>query len=127
MASFDMGDGGAQPNREELLKLGIRSAKAGNSEPARMMFRRVLAEDSRNERALMWMANLAETRTERIQWLNQVLEINPDNTTAKDTLRKMAYKKSQKQNRVLLVFGVVVVVLFVLGIAVVVLVLTGSS
>src|SRR5262245_22377454 len=34
-------DGGFQPNREELLQMGIRAAKAGNKDGARMAFEQI--------------------------------------------------------------------------------------
>jgi hypothetical protein len=128
MAGFDFsGAGGDAPNREELLKMAIRSAGAGNKDAARTLFRQILGEDPRNERALLWMAKLAETKTERKQWLDAVLEIDPDNEIARKTLKSMAYTKSRKQNRTLLIFGVVTAVLFALGVAIVLLVLSSSG
>ncbi len=107
------------PNREELLQMAIRAAKAGNREGARVMFRQILGEDRRNERAMMWMAKLASTKAERRQWLQRVVAVNPDNDSAKSSLRKMAYSSKAKDNRVLIVFGVVAGVLIVLGVIVV--------
>ena len=60
-----MASGG--PNREELLQLAIRAAKEGNVDSARMMFDQILAQDKKNERAMMWMAKLAEKKSERKQ------------------------------------------------------------
>ena len=107
-----------QPNREELLQMAIRSAKAGNKEGARVMLRQVLSEDKRNERALLWMAKIATSKSERAQWLERVLEVNPDNAQAKSTLKKMTYKSSARENRTILIFGVVAVVLIVLAVLV---------
>ncbi len=107
-----------QPNREELLQMAIRSAKAGNKEGARVMLRQVLSEDKRNERALLWMAKIATSKSERSQWLERVLEVNPDNAQAKSTLKKMTYKSSARENRTILIFGVVIVVLIVLAVLV---------
>jgi Tfp pilus assembly protein PilF len=118
---------GQTPNREELLQMAIRTAQAGNKTAARMMFRRVLAEDKRNERAMMWMAKLAETKDERAQWLNRVLAVNPNNETAKEALQKMKYKSSAKDNRVLLIFGVIVGVLLVLAAVIFIFVLTAPK
>lgn len=113
-------EGSLQPNREELLQMGIRAAKAGNKEGARMAFDQILAQDKRNERAMMWMAKLADTKPERKKWLERVLAVNPDNEGARDNLQKMAYTRSARENRVLLVFGVVAGVLVVLAIVLIV-------
>jgi hypothetical protein len=110
--------GGQQPNREELLQMGMRAAKAGNKDAARMMFQRVLTEDKRNERALMWMAQIADSKEERNKWLNRVLLVNPDNEKARRYLEREKYKVSAKQNRTLLVFGMIAGVLIVLGLVV---------
>lgn len=119
MAGSQFQESSAQsPNREELLKMAIRTAQAGNKAAARVMFRRVLGEDKRNERAMMWMAKLADSRQERDQWLNRVLAVNPNNEAARETLRKQQYKRTAKENRTLLVFGVIAGVLLVLAVVV---------
>lgn len=109
-------DSGFQPNREELLQMGIRAAKAGNKEGARMAFDQILSQDKRNERAMMWMAKIADTKVERKKWLDRVLTVNPDNESARDALQKMAYTRSARENRVLLIFGMIAGVLVVLAV-----------
>ncbi|MBC6936134.1 MAG: hypothetical protein DWB42_09870 [Chloroflexi bacterium] len=113
------GNEGIQPNREELLQMGIRAAKAGNRDAARITFQQILSQDKRNERAMMWMAKIAESPAERKKWLNRVLAVNPENESARRTLQKMAYKRSAKENRTLLIFGLVAGVMIVLGVVVV--------
>ncbi|NWF70242.1 MAG: hypothetical protein HXY40_14240 [Chloroflexi bacterium] len=118
MVSFKAQDSEAnQPNREELLQLAIAAAKNGQKEGARVMFRQVLAEDKKNERALMWMAKLAGSKKERQQWLQRALNANPDNSTARDALAKMAYTEKASQNRMLLTLGVVLAIIIVLALA----------
>lgn len=121
MSPVDRRNATNTPNREELLQLAIRAAKNGNRESARVMFRQVLDEDKRNERAMMWMAKLAGSKNERRQWLNRVLLINPNQYAAKNALRKMQYSSSARDNRVLIIFGVVAGVLIILGVVVVLL------
>lgn len=113
------GNEGVQPNREELLQMGIRAAKAGNRDAARITFQQILSQDKRNERAMMWMAKIAESPAERKKWLNRVLAVNPENESAQRILQKMAYKRSAKENRTLLIFGLVAGVMIVLGVVVV--------
>jgi Tfp pilus assembly protein PilF len=117
----------AQPNREQLLQMAINTAKAGNKDGARVMLRQVLSEDKRNERAMMWMAQIARNAKERRQWLVRVLDVNPDNEQARKQLKRMDYETSAQQNRVLLIFGVVVGVLFVLMLIVVIAVFSGGG
>jgi cytochrome c-type biogenesis protein CcmH/NrfG len=117
---------GTAPNREQLLQMAITTAKQNNRSAARLMFRKVLSEDSNNERAMMWMAKLAETKAERKVWLERVLEVNPNNDLARDTLQRLSYRRSARDNRVLPVFGVLAVVLLILG-TIVVLALISSG
>jgi hypothetical protein len=53
--------------------------------------------------------------------------VNPDNEQAKDALRKIQYKRSVKENRTLLIFGMILGVLIVLGIVIVVGILITQS
>jgi thioredoxin-like negative regulator of GroEL len=107
------------PNREELLQMAIQAAKAGQKEGARVMFRQILEQDRRNERAMMWMAKLASTKAEQVQWLEKVLAANPDNAAARQTLNRIQYKKAAGENRMLVIGGVIAFVLVVLVIAVI--------
>ena len=116
-----------QPNREQLLQMAINTAKAGNKDGARVMLRQVLSEDKRNERALLWMALISRNTKERRQWLMRVLDVNPDNEQARKQLKRMDYQTSAQQNRVLLIFGVVVGVLFVLMLVVVIALFSGGG
>lgn len=127
MDSFDFNEGGQTPNREELLKMAIRTAQSDNHDAARVMLREVLNEDQRNERALMWMAKIAETKDERVQWLQRVLQINPNNDSARQALHRIQYTRSARDNRVLVIFGVIVGVLVIVALVVVVFVLLNQS
>jgi Tfp pilus assembly protein PilF len=119
MASeFSNGDS-QTPNREELLQLAINAARGGNKRPARLMFEQVLKEDKGNERAMMWLAKIADSKAERREWLERALRVNPNNEQARDALKSIVYKKSAKDNRVLLMFGVIALVLVVLAVVVV--------
>ncbi|MBX3063043.1 MAG: hypothetical protein KF726_08710 [Anaerolineae bacterium] len=71
------------PNLEHLLQLGIRTAKSGNIQSARMMFQQVLDQDKRNERAWLWMASIADNEVDRRRYLETVLDINPRNEQAR--------------------------------------------
>lgn len=119
--SSEFSNGDSQtPNREELLQLAINTARGGNKRPARLMFEQVLKEDKNNERAMMWLAKISDSKTERKEWLERVLRVNPNNEQAREALKSIAYKKSAKDNRVLVIFGVIAVVLIVLAVVVVI-------
>jgi thioredoxin-like negative regulator of GroEL len=119
-------DGGKLPNREELLQMAISAAKNGQEEGARMMFRQILDQDKRNERAMMWLAQLAENPAEREQWLKNALQVNPENVKARRILDQMQYKSAAGTNRVLVIFGAVVAVLAVVLVVVLLLVFSGA-
>jgi thioredoxin-like negative regulator of GroEL len=109
-----------ETNNEELLQLGLKAARQGQKDGARVMFQQVLARDKRNERAMMGMAQVARNANERQTWLRRVLKVNPDNDQALAALKKLNYKRASNENRTLLLFGAVVLVLIALGIAVLV-------
>jgi cytochrome c-type biogenesis protein CcmH/NrfG len=100
-----------QPNREELLDMAENAARKGQKDGARVMFRQVLNQDKRNERAMMWLARLAKTQDERRQWLQRVLTVNPNNDAARAALEKIQYAQRASDNRTLVTFGVVAVAL----------------
>ncbi len=99
-------------NREELIQLAIQTAKQ-NPQGARVMLQKVLSEDPRNERALLWMAHLTRNPTDRRRYLVKVLKVNPDNAAARKELQRMAHTEKAKSNRTL-IFGVLIVGGFIL-------------
>lgn len=105
-----------QPNREELFQMAENTARRGQKEPARMMFRQVLEQDKRDERAMLWMARLAKSKRERKQWLDRVLMVNPDNEIAQKQLEKMEHRQAAKENRTLVLYGTLAGVLIIITI-----------
>jgi len=110
------------PNLEQLLQIGIQSARQGNLENARVIFQQVLDADKNNERAWLWMASVAETPTDRLRYLRTVLAINPDNPTARRELNKMESHVRSNTSRVL-VYGSVALAISLILIAVALIVL----
>jgi hypothetical protein len=94
------------PSINELLRLGAQAAKEGNRQAARMMFQQVIAQDRENVRAMLWMAKIAPDPETRIQWLNRVLAVDPDNETATKALTKMETSDVSKRNRLIFRLGV---------------------
>ncbi|NLX10974.1 MAG: hypothetical protein GXY36_15095 [Chloroflexi bacterium] len=91
------------PNLEELMQLGIQSARHGNKPNARVIFQQVLDADKRNERAWLWMAAVAETPIDRVRYLRTVLQLNPNNSTAQRELKKLEKKQRVGNSKALLV------------------------
>lgn len=95
-------------NREELLQMAMNTAKQ-NPGGAEFMFKRVLAEDPRNERALLWMAYLEKSDiAKKRRFLKKVLRVNPDNDVAKRELEKIATKNKAASNRTMFYGGVAI-------------------
>ena len=118
-ADFDRDDSG-KPDLEGMLDMAINTAQEGNRDSARVMLRRVLNEDRFNDRAMLWLAKLAQTREERKEWLRRVLIIDPNNTVAQDGLKQMAQVVEVSQDRSVVIFGIIAGVVVFLGIVVVV-------
>ncbi len=74
---------------QTLLKTGIQAAKNGNKDVARGIFEQVLALDSQNEVAWLWMASVVSSPAEREKALRRVLQINPNNDRAQRALAKI--------------------------------------
>lgn len=108
-----------QTNNEELLNLGIQSAKRGNRDAARNLLRQVWQRDRRNERAMMWLAKVSRNDKERREWLDRIISVNPENETARNAIKGMEHKSASKENRTLILFGVVAVVMIVVVLAIV--------
>ncbi|MEP7290192.1 MAG: hypothetical protein ABI835_00360 [Chloroflexota bacterium] len=120
MSSSEFPNGESQaPNREELLQMAINAARGGNKRPARLMFEQVLKQDKNNERAMMWLAKIADSKAERREWLKRVVSVNPNNEQARNALKTISYRRSAKDNRVLLTYGVLAAVLIILAIVIV--------
>lgn len=105
------------PNLEQLMQLGIQTARQGNKQSARVIFQQVLDSDSLNERAWLWMAAVAETPEERVRYLNTVLRINPNNTTAQRELNRLRKGQESSTSQVL-VYGTIGLIIIILLIAV---------
>lgn len=72
-----------------LLEKGIAAAKQGKKAEASLLFEQVLLADDRNERAWLWMSEVAETPEDQIACVEQVLSINPGNSMAQLALKKL--------------------------------------
>ena len=121
LGDFDQQDA-STPNLEQLLQIGIQSARQGNAENARVIFQQVLDTDKNNERAWLWMASVAETSADRQRYLRTVLTINPDNHTAQRELKKVESRRQSNNSRVL-VYGSIALAVSLILIAVAVIAL----
>ncbi len=64
------------------LREGIRAAQAGDRAKARTALLRASELDSQSESAWLWLASISEYPEELVVFLNNVLDINPNNARA---------------------------------------------
>ena len=107
------------PNLEDLMRLGVSSAKAGNRDNARVIFRQILAADKRNVGAWLWMASLAENEIDRRRYYETVLKLSPNNATARKKLADMDRSVQRGENASLRLGIIILVILVVAVIAVI--------
>ncbi len=110
---------------KQLLKAGIQAAKAGNKQTAQVIFQQVLDQDKRNERALFWMASVADTLEEKQRYLRATLKVNPHNQKAKRHLKRLEKTSSERDSRIVtygLLVAIALVILFVIAIIFVVII-----
>ncbi len=106
------------PNLDDLMRLGVRTAKAGNRDNARVIFQQVLDLDKRNEAAWLWMASLAENKIDRRRYLETVLQLNPGNQRAARQLALMDQAVKTSEGASIRV-GVMILAVLVLALALV--------
>lgn len=74
---------------DTMLNQAVAAFKAGRKTEARQLLGKVLALDSENEMAWLWLSGAVDTREERIACLENVLSINPDNNAARRGLESL--------------------------------------
>lgn len=79
----------ASDEARALRQQGILAAKAGQKEQARSLLQQAIRLEPGNEAAWMWLASVARDQRERIFALQKLLEINPDNATARQALHSL--------------------------------------
>ncbi len=69
---------------QDLLKRGIAAAQSGNREHARTLLVNAAQQEPKSEDAWIWLASISEYPEELLAFLNNVLNINPDNKRANE-------------------------------------------
>jgi hypothetical protein len=68
---------------DELTRQGIAALKAGNHDQARDLLKQVVDQDPHHQVALLWLTAVVTDNTEKRQYLERVVAINPDNDLGK--------------------------------------------
>jgi PAS domain-containing protein len=92
-----MGEGVAltDSDLEQKLQDGIDAARRGDRPAGRRLLEEVIESDPDNELAWIWLASCVNTLTERRDCLERVLQINPDNTRAREALSALRQKMGE--------------------------------
>jgi twitching motility two-component system response regulator PilG len=69
-----------------FVQRGITAIEEGRSDFAVQCFDKALGNDERCEMAWFWKASMAETEADRVEYLERVVAVNPDNEDAKNAL-----------------------------------------
>ena len=72
-----------------LFKAGKDAARQGDNAQAHALFRRAIEVDPYHEQVWLWLASVVETDEDRRVCFENVLELNPGNTTARARLRHL--------------------------------------
>ncbi len=80
-----------------LLSDAVQAIRLGQKRLAREILANIISADPRNEQAHVWSAAIAETPEEAVQFLERVLEINPANSIAFNTLAARGLQRIAKQ------------------------------
>jgi membrane protein YdbS with pleckstrin-like domain len=76
----------------ELTQQGIEAVRAGDKSKARQLLRSALRNDSQDVQAWLWLSAVVETNQERIECLQQVLRIDPNNQAAAKGIAQLIAK-----------------------------------
>ncbi len=71
------------------LQNAISLIKSGQKQEAKSILIQILEEDNQNEKAWIWMSAVVETDEMRLECLEEVLRINPDNQVAQKGAAKL--------------------------------------
>jgi hypothetical protein len=73
-----------------LYKLGRQAAKRGAPAEAHELFRRAIEIDPYHEQVWLWLATVVDSDEDRRVCYENVLELNPDSTSARLQLARLA-------------------------------------
>ncbi len=85
----------ASEQAKELRRQGIAAAKAGQKDQARQLLQQSLRLEPGSEVGWLWLASVAQNQRERMFCLHKLLEINPNNEMAQQSLQSLGITREQ--------------------------------
>jgi tetratricopeptide (TPR) repeat protein len=80
---------------KELRRQGIAAAKAGQKDQARQLLQQSLRLEPNSEAGWLWLVSVARDQRERLFCLNKLLDINPNNEMALQSLQQLGLTHEQ--------------------------------
>jgi hypothetical protein len=74
----------------QLTQQGITALRAGNKAEARQFFKQAIQIDAKDAHAWLWLAAAVDTDREKINCLQMVLRLEPDNPSARNELARLS-------------------------------------
>ncbi len=68
---------------DELIHQGIAALKGGDRDGARQLFTQAIQQDSTNQTALLWAASVIDDATQKRQYLERAVAVNPNSEAGK--------------------------------------------
>jgi hypothetical protein len=109
-----------------LFNAGKEAARQGDKARAHLFFRRAIEVDPYHELVWLWLASVVLTDEDRRVCFENVLELNPDNPTARRQLQKLEQKalvemihvreRDRRSSRRRLFWAVIVLLIVISGI-----------
>ena len=88
---------------KNFVQRGVDASNEAQMDLARQCFQQAIAHDEQNEMAWLWLASISDSNDEKVANLQKVLDINPNNETARASLvtakNQFAESLLQKANR----------------------------
>lgn len=79
-------------NYDEILQAGVAAVKAGDREKATQLFASLVQLEPQSEIGWLYLSHCLTTTEKRVYCYRRVLEINPNNTTARQKLAELVAK-----------------------------------
>jgi hypothetical protein len=77
-------------NNNDLLQESIALIKNGQKQRARVLLQKIIQQEPQNEKAWLWLSATVDKNEQKIYCLKKVLEINPNNQSAINGIKKLS-------------------------------------